>query len=499
MKKFFSSEKGKRLLIGLGLVAGAMIMGYFLQGGLLESGVHWKQAVFFLIVSGTGVGGLLYIFFGRKGLLIGYAILLYFSLIIILMIFKSGIAGILVALPIIVGPALMNYLARRKSGTDDPPKSQNEKNYQLVQDQQEAWAQLQTRNAPLLVAKKSNGTIYQLFFQDGNILFYKVGSFFKDVNSLKDEGNLPSLGKDDFKIILKDVTTLRFHDVYSDNSPFDMEISIYTWERRYFLSAILAEGGTKLEQLLREKMPANVQQERKTVAHFIPSINRKKRDIMRVFYICICTLATIVGLSWMFLDVPYRLFAWLALVPVPLLLFLHYLFPNEVTLAEEKKFAHGRVMVFFALLISPFPLMLRTYHDFNIIKYDNLIIIAGGLFVLLLLQAYAMSEECRKRKIQLITIAFPLIVYCFSAVILLNAFLDHSSKVEEAVYVQNMRITSGRSSINYYLDVVTEDEETYSLKVTNTFYKRSEIGDSVNILFYQGAFKIPFAEVEELP
>ena len=143
--------------------------------------------------------------------------------------------------------------------------------------------------------------------------------------------------------------------------------------------------------------------------------------------------------------------------------------------------------------------MLRTYHDFNIIKYDNLIIIAGGLFVLLLLQAYAMSEECRKRKIQLITIAFPLIVYCFSAVILLNAFLDHSSKVEEAVYVQNMRITSGRSSINYYLDVVTEGEETYSLKVTNTFYKRSEIGDSVNILFNQGAFNIPFAEVEELP
>ena len=108
MKKFFSSEKGKRVLIGLGMIALAMIIGYFLQGVLLESGVRWKQAIFFLVVSGTGVGGLLYIFFGRKGLLIGYGILLYFSLIIILMIIKSGIAGVLVALPIIVGPALMN-------------------------------------------------------------------------------------------------------------------------------------------------------------------------------------------------------------------------------------------------------------------------------------------------------------------------------------------------------------------------------------------------------
>ena len=66
MKGFFSSEKGKRLLIGLGLVALALILGFLLQGVLLDSGVRWKQAIFFLVVSGTGIGGLLYIFFARK-------------------------------------------------------------------------------------------------------------------------------------------------------------------------------------------------------------------------------------------------------------------------------------------------------------------------------------------------------------------------------------------------------------------------------------------------
>ena len=500
MKKFFSSEKGKRVLIGLGMIALAMIIGYFLQGVLLESGVRWKQAIFFLVVSGTGVGGLLYIFFGRKGLLIGYGILLYFSLIIILMIIKSGIAGVLVALPIIVGPALMNYLARRKKSTNASAATRSEKNYRLVQDQQDAWVQLHSQNAPLLVAKKSNGTIYQLFFQDGNILFYKVGSFFKNVNanSLKDEGNLPPLGKDDFKIILKDVTTLRFHDVYSDNNPFDMEISIYTWEKRYFLSAILAEGGTKLEQLVREKMPEHVQQERRTVPHFIPSLNRERRDIIRKIYFGVCVFATIVCLAWLFLDVPYHVFAWLALLPTPMLLLLHYLFPNEVTLAEEKKFAHGRIMIILPMLLTIFPLFLRVNVDFDVFQQGKLFLYAGILLVLLISQAYIISKECRIRKIELVVLAFILAGYCMCSVAITNLLLDQTPPIEKSAIVLDKDVVGGRSS-SYYLDVKTEDMQDYSLIVDLWIYRETEVGDSVLILFYRGAFDIPYAVIEELP
>ena len=173
----------------------------------------------------------------------------------------------------------------------------------------------------------------------GTYSSYRVGSFLKDLDAqnLKNEENLPPLGKDDFKIILKDVTTLRFHEVYSDNNPYDMEISIYTWEKRYFLSAILAEGGTRLEQFLREKIPANVQLDRKTISHYIPSLNRKRRDIMRMIYIGVCAFATIVGLSWMFLDVPYRLFALVGIAPCTFAAFDALPFPQRSNISGREE------------------------------------------------------------------------------------------------------------------------------------------------------------------
>jgi hypothetical protein len=501
MKKFFSSDKGKRVLLGLSLLVVALAMGFFLQGVLLESGVRWKQAIFFLVVTGTGIGGILYIFLARKGLMIGYGIFLYLSTMIAISSSQLGLVGILVALPVIVGPPLLNHYFTHKKKTDGSKRSNSETSYQQIQEDQAAWTQMQSENAAVLVAKKSNGVIYQLFCQEGKLLFYKVGSFFRDldIQNLKSEDNLPPLGKDDFKIILKDVTTLRFHDVYSDTNPFDMEISIYTWEKHYYLSAILSEGGAKLEQFLREKIPANVQQERKSVPHFIPALNRKRRDIMRKVYFGICAFATIVGLAWLFLDVPYQLFAWLTMIPTPLLLMMHYLFPNEVTLAEESKFVHGRVKIIYALLFSIAPLSLRAIIDFHLLKFGRFFVISGILIVLFVIQAYLSSEECRIRKIQLLGLTCILGIYCFCAVSISNALLDRIPPQEKNAIVLNKHISSGKGGDSYFLDVQTSPDEEYSFRVVESFYDETQINDTVNVLFYQGAFDIPYAQIEDIP
>ena len=337
MKKFFSSEKGKRLLIGLGLVAAAMTLGYFLQGALLESGVRWKQAIFFLVVSGTGIGGLLYILFARKGLLIGYGIFFYISLIILLSGTVTGVVGILLALPIVVGPALLNYFAKKKSTgiVGKPHKSaKNEPNSITCP----AWLQTQSENTPLLVAKRASGTIYQVFLQNENLLFYKVGTFFRDLDeqNLKQPDNLPELGKDDFHVDIKDVTALRFHEIYSDDDPFDLGINIYCKQKRHFLLTIKENGGLKVANLLRGCIPQKLQQETNSKPHFIPSLNRRKRDMMRKVYFGVCAFALFVGLAFAFTKVPYRLFAWFALFPTPIFLLMHILYPNEVTLAEDE-------------------------------------------------------------------------------------------------------------------------------------------------------------------
>ncbi|PKL41924.1 MAG: hypothetical protein CVV04_06805 [Firmicutes bacterium HGW-Firmicutes-9] len=501
MKKFFSSDKGKRVLIGLGLLALAMTLGYSLQSTLLESGVRWKQAIFFLVVSGTGISGILYIFLARKGLMIGYGIFLYIAIILFFSSIDAGFTSILWALPLIIGPALVNYFAKKKNTSGKIAKKCKSTNKKPNRITGESWSQTKMENAPLLVAKRSSGSIFQVFDLNETLLFYKVGSFFKDIDekNLKQLENLPQLGKDDFSIDIDNVTALRFHELYSDYDPFDLGINIYTKQKRHFFVTVKANCGERLQQLLQNRIPQKAQQVKSTEPHFVPTLNPRRRKIMRNVYLLVCAFAMVVGLAWSFLEVPYRLIAWLALLPTPLFLLMHYFYPNEVTLAEDKRFAHNRVMVFFALLVSEIPLMIRSYSDFNFQKPGRLILISGLLLVLLLIQAYITSEECRIRKGQLIGLAFILGVYCMSAVSLLNALLDKTPLQEKPAIVQEMRISSGKNQDFYYLDVFTSDQHEYEFRVASYLYERTQIGDTVNVLFYQGAFDIPYAEVEEIP
>ncbi len=500
MKKFFSSEKGKRLLIGLGLVALALILGFLLQGVLLESGVRWKQAIFFLVVTGTGIGGLLYIFFDRKGLLIGYGVFFYISLIILLSGTVTGIVGVLFALPIIVGPALLNYFAKKKSTriVGKPHKSARNEPNSITRP---AWLQMQSEHAPLLVAKRASGTIYQVFLHNENLLFYKVGTFFRDLDehNLKQPDNLPELGKDDFLVAIKDVTALRFHEIYSDDDPFDLGINIYSKQKRHFLLTIKENGGTQVANLLRECIPQKLQQQKNSKPHFIPSLNRRKRGMMRKVYFVVCAFALFVGLAFSFMRVPYRLFAWFALFPTPIFLLMHILYPNEVTLAEDKRFAHGRVMVFYALLLSAMPLMIRSFSDFNIQSYGKLLAYSGILLVILVTLTYKTSEECRIRKGQLVGLALILGVYCVSSVCMLNALLDFSPAQEQPALVQEMTISRGKNLDTYYLDVMTPDKRSHHFRVAEYLFDETQVGGTVNILSYQGAFGIPFIQVEETP
>ena len=86
-----------------------------------------------------------------------------------------------------------------------------------------------------------------------------------------------------------------------------------------------------------------------------------------------------------------------------------------------------------------------------------------------------------------------------SAVSLLNALLDKTPLQEKPAIVQEMRISSGKNQDFYYLDVFTSDQHEYEFRVASYLYERTQIGDTVNVLFYQGAFDIPYAEVEEIP
>lgn len=156
-------------------------------------------------------------------------------------------------------------------------------------------------------------------------------------------------------------------------------------------------------------------------------------------------------------------------------------------------------MVFYALLLSVMPLMIRSFSDFNILSYGKLFAYSGILLAILVILIYKTSKECRIRKGQLVGVALILGIYSVSSVCMLNALLDFYPVQEQPAVVQEMIISRGKNLDTYYLDVMTSDKQNYHLRVAEYLYDETQVGGTVNILFFQGAFGIPFTQVDETP
>ena len=500
MKKFFSSEKGKRLLIGLGLVASGIVLGFALKD-LLNSGVHWKQAIFFLLASGTGLGGLLYIFLARKGILIGYGIIFALALLLALPDDWKRIYIALVTVAAFAAPKIIEILKKRTRKRISTAPSPHTYGIRPMRAERLARA-LEMKNAPVFASHTANGNMYQVFFQDGVFLFYKVGSVWKETKEedLFQAENLPPMKKGDFSFLASDITWLRFRELELDDNPFDQAISIHVQKRRYYLATIESMGGAVLETLLREQAPKDVVDEKKQKRRYIPSPQLKRKRVLEHVYLGICALTLLVDVAWMFLDVPYQLFAWIAILPTPLLFTMYYLFPNEVSIGESKSIAHGRVMILMGVLFSGIIPFFRTEADFNFLQEGRYYLIASVLALLSVIQAIISSPETRIRKGQLLLIGFVSFYYFAGALGQVNYLLDQTPPQESQAVVTKMAVhTAAKSRTHYVLDVVTNQEKTYSLDVARQFYNETEVGETVEVLVYEGALGIPYAEIERLP
>lgn len=500
MKKFFQAPTGKRVILGLVFIALAVALGFSLQS-LLSSGVHWKQAIFFLLCGGTGLGGLLYMFLSCKGLLIGYGIVFSLALLLALPDAWKRIYIALGTIAAFATPKIKEIITKRKKRRISPAPSPHA--YGIRPMREDRLAQAQSKeDAPIFASHTANGNMYQVFFRDGAFFFYKVGSVWKETKEedLLHAENLPPMKKGDFAFPAREITYLRFRELEQDDNPFDQEISIHVQKRRYYLSTIESAGGAVLEKLLREQAPKDVVDEHKQTRRYIPSPQLKRKRVLERIYLCICAVTLLVDVAWMFLDVPYRLFAWIAILPTPLLLLMYYLFPNELSIGESKAIAHGRVMILMGFLFSGIVPFFRTEADFNFLQDGRYYLIVLVLGALLVIQAILTSPETRIRKSQLIVIGFVSFYYLAGALGQVNFLLDQTPPQESQAVVTKMDIHSAaKSRTRYILDVVTNDDTSYSLEVAKPFYQETEVGQEVLVLVYKGAFDIPYAEIERLP
>ncbi|MEN6419085.1 MAG: hypothetical protein ABFC73_09215 [Clostridiaceae bacterium] len=496
MKKSLSSRFVRRLPVGLGLLALCALFAVLLQS-YWGSPEVWERFVNLVAVFGTGIAGALFLLAGWAGILMGYGFVLTITLPIALPEPWSGYFVVLELLCYFALPTVVKYVKKRKKKPDTaivpsaiiaqrPIRAEHKSAVQRVE------------NAPILVQRPAAGGAYQVFFRDGAFLFYRVGSSWAsmDPGRILLSGDPPPLGKRDFSIRADDIVKVRFRKVEGDDNPFDLIAKVRTRWKRFGFATLLSPGGKALKALLREHAPYTALPQDSPKKEFTPAPHKQKLTLANRIYLGLCAFSLLTDLAWLFLDVPYRLFAWFSLAQVPAFLLLYYLFPNETSLSEYKKQAKGRVMIVFPMLLTSFIPLLRLMIDFNIRAWGALLLIAGVTAALLLVQTLYLSPECRANKRLLLTVGLALAIWSVGMIGMTNVLLDGKAPVEQSAVVQEMQIThSAKSPDRYLVTAETGNGQAYELAVTEGQYENLAVGSKVTVSFYEGAYNIPYAEI----
>ena len=496
MKKFLASDLGKRVLIGIGMVALAVVL-WFATERIFGTETPRTRGIQLVASLGTGVSGLLFMMISWRGLLWGYGFILFQVLVFTLPDPWGNYFVFVLLLILFARPTIEKYQKKRKK---QRAKVDVEAERQRTHEQQvtELVKEEKTEEFYILVQRTTNKAFYEGMQKDGELFFFKLGPNWNEANQKRIEaGEEPVLKRGDFSIRVEDITKLRIHQEEQEENPLDTFFTIYVQNKRYYLTANFASSGARLEHYLREHVPQRVQQESEQKPRFTPSPKLKRRQILNRVYLAICGFALLVGLAWLFLDVPYKLFAGLSLLPFPAVMTLYCLFPNEITITESEKTAQGRLVVTNTLFLFSVPLIIRFLIDFNVLAWGRYWLVVGVLLLGLLVPIYFCSEECRKHKLLLLGVAFVVLVYLFGATGQVNYLLDRGQPQQAHAIVQSMHISTSRSSPDrYYLKVQTGDLKQIDLQVVESLYDETQIGDRVRILIYPGALEIAYAEVE---
>ena len=202
-----------------------------------------------------------------------------------------------------------------------------------------------------------------------------------------------------------------------------------------------------------------------------------------------------IDLPWLFLDVPYKLFSVLSLLPFPAVLALICLFPEDVTLDDRKgRKTDGRVDLITPLIFSGLAPALRTTMDFNFLTWKPLLIQSGLLLVLIGIALFLCSRELRQRLWYFLCVLLLCYTFSLGAIGQLNYLLDTSVPQQQASTITDMRISTGsKSPDRYILTLVTLSGTEMELQTSKEHYNELSVGDNVTVYIHQGGLGIPYA------
>ena len=503
MKKIMKTGFGKRLPLGIGLLLAAVLLGIYLPDHFLGAeSLLWHRIVWIVAVLGTGIAALGYLIFGWKGLLGAYGWIAALALLPSLPeILPPSWAGLCYA--VLLGAFLLFRFYRKKNGGKSTSKKKKEKKVpqEALPEEEEEEASLPEDSDVYLVRFSVSDRNYQLIRCPGQIRAYRVGGELRGVvpELLQDPTKpLRPLDKHDIVFPLDSDLSVTFREKHDTRfeSPL-LSVRLKTAKRGYTMFPLLPSEEENAR--LRQFIEANISQREDKVKKELPGgePNPQRVIVLRKAVIGLSVFAALVDLPFLFMNVPYRLFAALSLLPTLILLALYCIFPYDFTLTELKREEKKRVAALFPLLLFSMPVCLRGLMDFNILRWGRVFLVAGILLGVLLLAALLLSKEWRRRKVAILNIFLALLFYTLGATLLTNYLFDRSAPVEQLAVVEDMRIsTASKGPDNYYLELIFPDGTGYDLDVGKTRYGKTKVGDTVTVETYSGAWGIPYAFVK---
>ena len=482
-----------RLILGFVMFAGGIGMMICFDGLTGPDSPMLQRCVYLFLFCGTALSGFFGLLMGKWGFISGYGLVLLIVLPTALPKPYNGYFAVLYFIAILAGPYLLKK--KKEAKTNKAEASGNAEEFADEEPDDEEYISPDAVPDFVLAYNNLRGRHYQIIRRGGMLHFYFIGG---ELGGIKlgllqnVRETLRPIGKKDFSVAIEDVRRIKVKGL--SQGIFDYKVSFKAAGKSMTLMGSHTENDSFVrfwravngaEVLDRTSLEEKNEQE--------PDAARlKKANTVKVIY---GAYVLIVELLWLFINVPYELFAVLNLLAFPAGIVICSVFRNEITINETKK-TSKRCSIFTPFLLSGFALLFRTLLDFNVLKWGRLFIVAAIIFVALLGVFLLVTNEWRKKKVAVAVVIFGLLFYSIGAAMELNYLLDFSEPNIEAAEIIDMRISTGsKSPDSYYIEVEKSGGEISELEIGEEYYESLSIGDSVEVYTYGGFFGISYAIV----
>jgi hypothetical protein len=206
----------------------------------------------------------------------------------------------------------------------------------------------------------------------------------------------------------------------------------------------------------------------------------------------------LIGIWTFFWASPYE-YAIIASIAFPILCLIVLKFSNGLIRINEKK-ENAYPVIFWGIFATSMGLCLRGLMDYNIFDYSNVwtpsISVTLAYTALLTIGSKEFKLDMAKGYWMIIGYSILIFCYGYGAVITLNCMYDKSEPEIFHATILNKRIDSGKLT-TYYLELTpwAQQSKSSEFTVSKELYNNLHIADTVNIVFKQGNFDIPWFEI----